>query len=150
MGTTYDQLATTYTESDIPCQNKTGSTIAADTIVMLDATTNYIGDANGTTIPNIKLPVASGGDPSACFGVTLESIPTGQQGRVRTAGIARVTWYAASAGVLPGATVDATSHSGDAGKATTHTAAKASIGTAVSAGAVGDTILINVQPSLNA
>jgi hypothetical protein len=147
---TYDQLAQTYGGLDVTFKNYGGSDIAANLAVALDAT-NYVGDSTSThTVPGIVLPTAAGGDPTLCIGVTMETVKAGGHGRVRVKGIAAVQFYHASLTVAPGVMVDASAHSGDAGHVTLHTAAKASIGQTISGGASLDTILISVDPSLNA
>lgn len=142
MATTFDQLTQTFV-LDESCKNYGVSDIAAGVIVKIDAT-NFVGDTAGDVLKGIALP-STGGDPSLCFGITMELIKAGGVGRVRTLGIATAI---ADGSITVGTTVDASASV--AGRAKAHTGGKASIGFARSGASDGDPVSIFILPSLNA
>jgi hypothetical protein len=111
-------------------QNDTNATIAANIVVMKDA----------TVTEGIKLPTAV---TDACFGVTLNSIADGKYGPVQRAGRAVCT---AAAAITAGAQL----MTDTAGKVLTWTASGGNnaflIGTAVgAAGADGDLLYVDLD-----
>lgn len=129
--------------TDYPFLNKSGADIAADTPVTLDTT---ISDAlSSDTGIKIKANV-TGGNPSLCVGVAIDTIPNGGTGRVRCFG--PISNVKCDGAVTVGTTVDASASV--AGRVAAHTAGKAQLGLALVTGADGETIPIMLGFALNA
>jgi hypothetical protein len=150
MAATYDQLAQTYGGTDLVVHNYGGSDIPANVPLVLD-TTNYVGDTNQAhTVPGVAA-VTTQANPPTCILFSLEIIKAGANGRARGVGPTVVaTLYLASGSVAPGDVLDATPTAGHVGTVTSHTAAKASVGFALSGGVSGDPVLLMLAPSFNA
>lgn len=139
MSTANVQLANTPIDSDLPCINNSVTDIPAFTVVIVDAT-NTITNSLTTlaTQIGVSLP-ATGGNPSVALGVTQEIIKANavSSGRVRVAGVSQVT---GDGTITAGTVVDASVTT--AGRVKAHTAAKYSIGQALSTSADGEQLLI--------
>ena len=129
--------------ADYACINKTGSSIAAGTLLKLD-TGNLMGGTTTGTIPQVAVtPCTAVTDIP--IGFAAETIPNGQQGRVQIDGVAvGIAAGAITAGTLVGA-------SATAGDVTTYTGNDPAVGMALTTTVnAGDPVfvLMNRQKSV--
>lgn len=112
--------------------------IASGDVVKIDTSNPMSATQSGIGV----IQTTASGDTA--YGVAIEAIPIGAQGRVQRAFLAPVV---ASAAIAVGAFVDATA----AGQVVTHVATHAHVGQAVTAaGAAGDPLMIEVSIAPNA
>lgn len=150
MAATFDQLASTFGQSDLAVHNYGGTDIPAGVPLVLD-TTNYVGDSNQAHTVIGVVPVTTQANPPTVLLFSLETIKAGGNGRARAAApVVVATLYLASGSVAPGAVLDATPTSGHVGTVTSHTGGQPSVGFALSGGVSGDPILVMLAPSNNA
>lgn len=122
---------------DVPATNKTGSDIAANTVVKLDATNPESG-----AVPCACITTAGSGDYPE--GITIEAIPNTKTGRVRRLGEAVVI---ADSAITAGDVVQA----GTTGQVRTKGAGVPQLGQAKTAAAAsGDKIRILIDIAKNA
>jgi hypothetical protein len=139
MATTNVQQARIPTGLEIPVINLTGTDIGANVAVRLDGSNKMTNSLTSATGIAIALP-ATGGNPSPCIGLTVETIKNGLTGRV--AGPGQIGLGVCDGAVTQGDSVDASA--AVAGRIKAHTAAKFSLGLALTDGADGDTIPVLV------
>lgn len=139
------QLSQVPSYTDFAFKNNTGATLAANIAVAIDATYSTTATALLTSI-GIKEP-ASTGDP--VIGVLMESVADGAVGKVRCLG--PIAQMFADGAITAGTYVDGSAASSKKGFAKAHTAAKASIGIALTgAAADGDSLLVMLVGGFNA
>jgi len=147
MATTNVQIASFPLEGDLPVYNySTTTAIAAGQAVMLDVANPVNNAVPGNYAIGVTLP-ASGGNPSICLGITVDTIPALGTGRVRPGGVATVQCHGA---VTIGTFVEATPTAGKVGRVRTSTAAQPSIGLALTSGIDDDIIPVLVLLNKNA
>jgi predicted RecA/RadA family phage recombinase len=128
--------ASTPLPSDLPVRNYGGSDIPAFSVVKLDT-------GNVLSGPNESVGVALAGTGDYPYGVTVEPIPAGKQGRARCEGIVPVT---ADKAISAGAIVRA----GFSGDVTDRSAGNNQLGQAITASAaLGDTLLCKLAIAAN-
>lgn len=140
----YNQMgATPNPYTDIPVKNYGGSTLPANTAVIVD-TSNVISPTSSNTFPGVAVP-GSAGVPVA--GVLVADIAAGASGLLRTGGVALIK---CEGSITAGTLVQASTTSGKVGWAKALTSAKAQIGMALSSSTDGELILVLLQPANNA
>ena len=144
----YNWAGTSVPGGDIGCINTDVSTITVGTVVIVDATnslttTAFSGFSGGLPAPGVKI---AGADAYA-FGVAIENIAVGAQGRVRRLGVA--VCNATAAVVTAGDVIKV----GAAGAVLTNTAvsAKAQLGQALNttSGTAADPVLVALDIARN-
>lgn len=133
MALTNVQIANTPNYSDLPFMNYGVTDIPANRAVSIDAT-NLVGTGTNAGI-GVKV-VAADGD--VVVGVTMEIIPAGGVGRVRTGGIAPCI---ADGAITAGTFVDASAQAGNVGYVKAHGAGKATVGIALATSAADDDVV---------
>ena len=126
---------------DLPAHNYGGTDIPAGTGVLLD-TVNIQGS---NAAPGVVVPTAAGG-VLATFGIAIETIPAGKNGRVRVYGGYPMICDGA---VAVGAFVQISDTAGKMGRVKTKGAGLIQLGQALGTGADGDPILVLIDKAQN-
>lgn len=132
---------------DVPVINTSGSSIAAGLVVIIDATnslttTGVTGFAAGLPAPGVVLSGTAG----YAYGVTIETIANGAQGRVRRIGIAQC--LATAAVITAGDRVK----TANTGQVLTSASGTPTVGQALNttSGTANDPVLVAIDISNNA